>query len=103
MTYSYKSILDRAAFRELRISSLNLPKSIAYFNLRERYELGAYMAHIRGALLHLFGEPLEASSDLDEAFFYLIEATNPEGQIWKLAVYQISSGVVIGGDATDLS
>jgi hypothetical protein len=97
-SYSYRALL-----RELELSSLNLSKP-SYPELVSRYgSYGAYLARIRGSLIRLFGEPLLSSSDIDEAFLYLIEASGSEGQTWKLAVYQASSGIVIGGDFEDFS
>lgn len=53
--------------------------------------------HFRGALLTLFGPPLQSSSVSDEAIVYCIEVVDPYEKIWILTAYEGPSGSAIGG------
>lgn len=66
-------------------------------------ECGKYTASFRGALLHLFGEPLWTSALMDEAFEYVIQASDSKGTTWILTAYQGPSGPAIGGDPSNHS
>ncbi len=60
-------------------------------------EFGKAAAWFRGALLHLFGPPLESSDLAEEAFEYVIEAQDPDENSWILTAYQGATGPAIGG------
>ncbi|TQR93601.1 hypothetical protein FKV70_24425 [Paenibacillus ottowii] len=55
-------------------------------------------AQFRGALITLFGQPQRTSKDLEEAYGYIIKATNSTGQSWILTAYEGPGGPAIGGD-----
>ncbi len=63
--------------------------------------LGVYMAEFRGALLRLFGDADMSSSVAEEAYEYILEATDDHGGRWLLTAYHGPSGPAIGGNATD--
>jgi hypothetical protein len=101
--YRYRALPNNQDFRSFSLSSLEIP-TISYAEQKQRYgSYWAYDAHLRGVLLRLFGEPVESSSDIDEAYSYYIEASDASGQTWKLAVYSTSSGFIIGGNVMDAS
>jgi hypothetical protein len=58
-------------------------------------------AHFRAALLKLFGPPRHSSGLSDEAFDYVIEATDEVGARWILTAYEGASGPAIGGKILD--
>jgi hypothetical protein len=60
-----------------------------------------YAAAFRGALLHLFGEPLSSSAFADEAFEYVVQASDAEGTTWIPTAYEGPSGPAIGGNVAD--
>jgi hypothetical protein len=62
------------------------------------FKLSEYMARFRGAVGACFGDPEHTSSLADEAFSYFIEATDEQGNVWILNVYEGASGPAIGGD-----
>ncbi len=59
------------------------------------------ISHFRGALLQLFGPPLDESDRYEEAFQYVIEAKDERGATWILTAYQGPSGPAIGGKLFD--
>lgn len=61
--------------------------------------LGVFFARFRGSLLQLFGKALSESTDSDEAFQYVIEASTADGQTVILTAYGGSSGPAIGGNS----
>ena len=61
-------------------------------------DFGRSSAAFRGSLLYLFGQPLEKSNLADEAYLYVIEAEDDQGNKWILSAYQGPSGPAIGGD-----
>lgn len=56
------------------------------------------VAQFRGALITLFGEPQRTSENFEEAYEYIIKATDPNGQSWILTAYEGPGGPAIGGD-----
>jgi len=50
-----------------------------------------------GRLITLFGEPLEMTEDLENAYTYVILATHVDGEAHVLTVYHGPSGPAIGG------
>jgi hypothetical protein len=78
---------------KLRYESIGL---WPYSNMRENHS-----AHFRGALLQLFGLPLNTSSLSDEAFDYIIEARDMDKSVWILTAYEGPSGPAIGGKIFD--
>jgi hypothetical protein len=64
-------------------------------------KFGEYMAWFRGALLQLFGEPVNDWSDA--TYNYLLEAIDDHGHTWRLTAYEGGSGPAIGGNQADLS
>lgn len=64
---------------------------------------GEYMARFRGSVLTLFGEPLYSSELNDEAFEYVLKATDMDGSSWILTIYQGATGPAIGGNSLDKS
>ena len=66
-------------------------------------KFGEYMAMFRGAVLALLGPPPDSSGLSDEAFEYVVKATNDDGTSWILTVYQGASGPAIGSKVFDKS
>ena len=69
-------------------------------------DIGSYgreIAAFRGAALQLFGEPLWTTDLSDEAYTYVIEATDEQGNSWLLSLYEGPSGPAIGGNIRDQS
>lgn len=92
--YSFRAISDdRSLTGTGKLMNPPFPASMEQF--------GQNVAAFRGALLHLFGEPLWASYLDDEAFGYAIQATDTKGNSWILSAYQGPSGPAIGGDTRD--
>ncbi|MBE0339009.1 hypothetical protein E0698_21870 [Paenibacillus sp. 23TSA30-6] len=56
------------------------------------------VAQFRGALITLFGKPQRTSKNFEDAYEYIIKATNPDGQSWILTAYEGPGGPAIGGD-----
>lgn len=56
------------------------------------------VAQFRGALITLFGQPQRTSQNFEEAYGYIIKATNSTGQSWILTAYEGPGGPAIGGD-----
>jgi hypothetical protein len=63
-------------------------------------ELGE-IARYRGSLLALFGEPVQQSTNSEQAFTYVIKAQRSDGSKWVLTAYQGPSGFAIGGTASE--
>jgi hypothetical protein len=83
--YTFRAIHDPEATNGLTIAGLQIPS----FNekMRELANSGRYAEYLaasRGALLQLFGEPLETSDRSEEAYVYLVEATDQLGKKWIL-------------------
>src|SRR5262245_39289726 len=84
-------------------SKLTLPPSAKKTEYIKRGTSGIYNAAFRGALLQLFGEPYRSSPAAEDAFKYIIEASDQQGNRWILRVYSGPSGPAIGGNADDPS
>lgn len=80
---------------------LMLPASMQKRVFAQTGDFGEYMAGFRGALMKLFGEPIQAGSDA--AYDYILEATDPDGNVWILRAYEGASGPAIGGNSQDPS
>lgn len=59
---------------------------------------GEGSAQFRGALLTLFGEPFYKTKNAENAYQYIIEATDKDNNKWILTAYEGPSGPAIGGD-----
>ena len=68
-------------------------------NIADDYS-GEEFAKIQGQLITLFGEPLETSPDLENAYNYVIIATDARGKQTVLPTYCGPSGPAIGGDVS---
>jgi hypothetical protein len=83
--YTFRAIYDPEATAGLTFAGLQIPS----FNekMRELANSGRYAEYLaisRGALLQLYGEPLETSDRYEESYVYLIEATDQIGRKWIL-------------------
>jgi len=99
--YAFRALADPDL--ALGTSRLLLPDSPLRTYMLTAGTFGHYIAHYRGALLALFGEPLTVSDVADEAYTYVIEASDVNGRRWVLTAYQGPSGPAIGGNASDPS
>lgn len=97
--YQFRQINDRDRLR--RTSKLMLPDSTKERVFAKAGDFGEYMAGFRGALLKLFGEPMQKWSDA--AYDYILEATDTDGNVWTLTAYEGASGSAIGGNSRDPS
>jgi hypothetical protein len=66
-------------------------------------EFAEYMARFRGSVLALFGPPLHFTGLSDEAFLYVVKATDEDGISWILTVCQGPTGPGIGTKVFDKS
>ncbi|MFB9324496.1 hypothetical protein ACFFSY_00900 [Paenibacillus aurantiacus] len=69
--------------------------------LTPEIQSGNEIAQFRGSLLTLFGQPDYKTSDAENAFQYVITATDNAGQSYDLTVYQGPSGLAIGSPGID--
>jgi sulfur transfer protein SufE len=60
---------------------------------------GKYTAAFRGSTLSLFGQPLP--NERHEQDDYIIQATDADGRVWIVTVYQGLGEVGFGGDSSD--
>lgn len=94
--YVFQAVQDSSLMaRSGKLMNLSYPQRIE--------EWGQSMAAFRGALLRLFGEPLWTTDLADEAFAYVIKATDKQGNSWVLTAYHGASGLAIGGNSGDKS
>ncbi len=82
-------------------SKLILPHTVLAQQFVRSGQYGEYLARVRGALLTLFGDPLDNASDA--AYCYRLEATDELGKSWTLTAYEGASGAAIGGNPHDQS
>ncbi len=92
--YTFRTVSDSQVASGT--SKLSVPREIV-----EAGKFGDYRASFRGSVLALFGPPLYTSDLADEAYDYVIEATDRNNKSWILTVYEGSSGPSIGGDSSD--
>ena len=97
--YKFHQVSDER--RAWGTGRLSLPRSSKEEELDAARRWGEYQAIFRGALLQLFGEPLTPSGD--DAYSYVIEATDDAGTAWTLTAYEGCGGAAIGGDSRDPS
>ncbi|CAG0944697.1 hypothetical protein ANRL1_01897 [Anaerolineae bacterium] len=101
--YTFRALPDLEAMKDVPIAGINVPTFDKMMELGNSGRYVEYMAAFRGALLQLFGEPLETSDLAGEAYLYLIEATDQQGGKWLLMPEQGAIGSQILGDPQDQS
>jgi hypothetical protein len=101
--YTFQAVPDSEAVRQIPMGGLQVPSLARVTELSNSGRWAEYMAAFRGSLLQLFGEPLYTSDLLDEAYTYIIEATDQQGSKWFLMAVQAGGGPTILGDFRDLS
>lgn len=90
--YTFRAIDDQNLMSG---TSLLINVDVVEFNgNREEYRKDS--VEFRGKLLALFGKPVHSSSLSDEAFDYVLEATNERGESLILTAYEGASGPAIG-------
>lgn len=95
----FQALREQADISTQRTSRLRLAPSSAAQQSIDTGRYGEYMAHFRGALLQLFGEPYTVDSDAD--YIYFVEARDGAATRWILKVMAGASGPSIRGDASD--
>jgi hypothetical protein len=101
--YAFRTLHNLEVTKGLAIAGLGVPSVDKVMELGSSGRYAEYMAAFRGALLQLFGEPLETSDSAREAYSYLIEATDQQGGKWMLMPSQGAFGPQILGDPQDQS
>jgi hypothetical protein len=82
-------------------SKLMLPHTVLAQQFVRSGHYGEYLARVRGALLALFGDPLDDGSDA--VYRYRLEATDEIGKSWTVTAYEGASGASIAGNPHDQS
>jgi hypothetical protein len=102
-----ESAIQHSGYHFRALGNINLgrltSKIINYYVAESLQGYWREATHFRGALLRLFGAPLQESELSDEAFDYVLEAKDALGQVLVLTAYQGPSGPAIGGKKSDLN
>ncbi|MCK9857869.1 hypothetical protein [Paenibacillus sp. ATY16] len=85
------SLIKDVTFTKVNADTMGTSKLVGY--AYESEEIARY----RGCLLTLFGEPNEESTNMEQAFTYVIKAQRSDGSSWILTAYEGQSGFAIGG------
>jgi len=99
--YHFRSLSDRSLQRGT--SKISLPPSPTRTAWQRAGKFGVSVALFRGALLRLFGPPCDESIAAEEAYDYILEASDAAGHTWILTAYQGAGGPAIGGNTRDPS
>lgn len=81
-------------FTALKTEQFLCSSKILNLNLFPEYN----EVYIKGILKSLFGEPLYESEDYEQAYSYIIKATDKEGKEWLFDVYQGCTGSAVGAE-----
>jgi hypothetical protein len=100
--YRFKALTDSTILPD-GVSDLLDSFSLKMASYINQGKYGIYMAEFRGSILQLFGQPHRITKGFDEAYEYIIEASDDNNIIWILLVTQGAGGPYIGGDIEDAS
>jgi hypothetical protein len=99
MTYRFRPLDDSRL--SLGTARLSVPQTSKWHEYQQAGKTDIYTAEFRGALLKLFGAPQSSTSIAEQAFKYIIEASDDVEHLWILTAYEGPSGPAIGGNTRD--